>query len=564
VRFEKWKGAIVALFTVVALGGTTAVSAQIEQPEDTFQDDAEPSVRDQAAQLAAEAREAAELGREGRAGNVIFIHPDGAGANHYGAGRIYWEGPDGSSSWDRLPEMAVYRGHMEDVLTGTSNGGATTHAFGFKVQGPGSYGKDGNSEDEPPSDREILSLSGYPGSIMREAGNAGKPIGVVNDGDSAEPGTGAFLAEVGNRDDANEINRQIIQGRPGFDDEDVDPWVVLGGGEANYFPKGTAICGAEPRPDCAVHAPAEEPETTTAGARSDGLNLVQEAIDEGYTVIRTRAEFDDLRARLELDPHYAPKVLGLFADEDIFNDVPEEELIAEGLVNSSVPEDDKRSRLVLYGSRPGTAGYNPPRAPEMNEVALEILDRRAKEVGEHFLLVSEIESTDNFGNNNNAIGTLVALQDTFGVIEAAQRYQERRDPRTLIMTAADSDAGGMQIVATTAQEAPDTVDTVGVNPTGVDEEGVEAPVDGLYGRGTEPFRAAPDQFGQELPFAISWIGTPDVSGGIVSRAQGLNANLLRTSFSERFDNIDVYRMMYLTLFDEALPYPTGRQAPDRG
>lgn len=84
-----------------------------------------------------------ELRRSSPTGNVIFIHPDGAGPNHWAAARIYWYGPDALSPWDTLPQMAAYRGHMADILTGTSNGGATTHAFGYKVEGPGSLGKDG-------------------------------------------------------------------------------------------------------------------------------------------------------------------------------------------------------------------------------------------------------------------------------------------------------------------------------------------------------------------------------------------------------------------------------------
>ena len=36
-------------------------------------------------------------------------------------------------AWDRLPALAVYRGHMADQLVGTSNGAATAHAFGRRV-----------------------------------------------------------------------------------------------------------------------------------------------------------------------------------------------------------------------------------------------------------------------------------------------------------------------------------------------------------------------------------------------------------------------------------------------
>jgi alkaline phosphatase len=500
-------------------------------------------------------------GRGQLTGNVIFIHPDGTGANQWGAGRLYWQGPDEDLNWDRLPEMTVYRGHMADVLTGTSNGGATTHAFGYKVEGAGSFGMDGNSEAEPPTDRSINSLSEYPGSIMREAGNAGHPVGVLNDGDSAEPGTGAFLAEVGNRDDLNEINLQVLTGRPGT--EDVAPAVILGGGEANYLPEGTPVCGDDRTLECAVHTPQVDP-VLTPGARTDGRNLLQEARDLGYRVIRTRAEFDRLQARLRLRPNFAPKVLGLFSSEDIFNDVPEEALTAAGLVDPTVPADDRGGNLVLFGSPPNTPGYDPPTVAELGELATTILERRAERAGKPFMLVAEPESTDNFGNNNNAIGTLTALRHADELIGVA-RGVVRSQPETLVLTAADSDGGGMQVVGLAPDDDQDLVGTEPFNDTTADsdDEELEVPLDGLYGRGSAPFRAQPDQFGQELPFAVSWSGRADVSGGIVSRAEGLNAELLRESFSDRFDNIDVYRLMYLTLFDEALPYPDGERAPER-
>ncbi len=487
-------------------------------------------------------------------GNVVFIHPDGTGVNHWNAGRIYWNGPDAISEWDRLPEMAVYRGHMADQLTGTSNGGATTHAFGYKVEGRGSYGKDGEGDTA----REILSLGGYPGSILRQAANAGHPVGVVNDGDAAEPGTGAFLAEVGNRNESEEIVRQILDGRPGFEGE-PDPVVVLGGGESFFLPTGTPRCGATITPTCAVHI---DPVSGDGPSREDGRNLIEEAIADGWVVLRTRGEFDAFRARVAAEPNYVPKVLGLFAADDIFNDEPEEELRRLGLIDPGMSNDPKRTNLVLWGDKPGTLGYNPPRADEMTAVALTLLERRSAQAQKPFMLVTEVESTDNFGNNNNAIGTLTAVEDANGVIGAARAFQARV-PRTLLLTAADSDAGGLQVISPPPVDDYGRVTTVNLNPTGDDAEQVDAPLDGITGRSTPPFQSEPDALGQELPFAVAWIGTPDVSGGIVSRAQGLNAGQLRTRFSQRFDNTDVYRMMHLTLFGQLPPTGVGERAPDR-
>ncbi len=489
-------------------------------------------------------------------GNVIFIHPDGSGLNHWAAARMYWKGPDGMLEWDQLPFMAAYRGHMADRLTGTSNGGATTHAFGYKVEGGGSFGLDGDRDKARP----FLALSGYPGSIVREARNNGHPVGLVNDGQAAEPGTAVFMAEVGNRDEFTEIVRQMLQGRPGFDEQDEKADVILSGGEMYFLPEGTPKCEGEITLSCHVHT---DPVTGRGPQRKDGLNLLQYAADNGYTVIRTRAEFDELLAQLKADSSLAPRVLGLFAADDIFNDFPEETIIGAGLVKQDVAEDDPQGRIILYGGKSDTPSFNPPTVAEMAEMALIILERRAAQAGKPFLAVFETESVDNFGNNANAIGTLTALKHSDEMIGAARAFQARV-PNTLILTAADSDAGGMQVVSPPPIKRPArTVTGVTGNPTDSAAEGFNNLLDGIEGRGTKPFRSAPDAYGNRLDFAIVWIGTPDVAGGILSRAQGLNAELLQTKFSGSFDNTDVYRLMYQTLFGRELESASGKRGPDR-
>ncbi|MBO9308741.1 MAG: alkaline phosphatase [Chloroflexi bacterium] len=491
-----------------------------------------------------------------KTGNVIFFHPDGSGLNHWSAARIYWKGPDGTLEWDQLPFMTVYRGHMADRLAGTSNGGATTHAFGYKVEGGGSFGMDGDREKARP----FLSLSGYPGSIMREARNNGHPVGVVNDGQAAEPGTAAFLAEVSNRDEFEEIVRQMLQGRPGFDEKDEKPDVILSGGEMYFMPEGTPKCEGEIKPDCYVH---EDPISGRGPQRKDGLNLIQYAVDNGYTVIRTRAEFDKLLADLKADRDLAPRVLGLFAAEDIFNDVPEERIVAAGLLKEGVAEDDQEGRLIVYGGKQGTPSFNPPTVAEMTEMALIILERRSAKAGKPFLAIIETEGVDNFGNSSNAIGTLIALKHTDEALGIARAFQSRV-PDTLILTAADSDANGMQLLSPPPTKRPSGVVTgITGNPTDSTAEGFNNFVDGIEGRSTKPFVAAPDAYGKRLSFAIAWVGIADPAGGILSRAQGLNAELLQTKFSSRFDNTDVYRLMYQTLFGRELESSIGKRGPDR-
>jgi alkaline phosphatase len=503
------------------------------------------------------ASRAASTGHNKRLGNAIFLHPDGSGPAMWQAGRVYWKGPDENLFWDRLPYKAMYRGHANDLrssgrkgLTISSNGGATTHAFGFKVQAPDSFGQDGS--------RPIIALSGYRGSIMCEAANKGHPVGVVNDGDLPEPGTGAFLAEVARRGEGAEILEQMIFGRSGMNDR--PPAVLLGGGEGFALPAGTAQCAAgAPADDCYLHT---DPVTGAGPERTDGRNLIQEAKAAGFVVLRSRGEFEALMTQLKSRPQYAPKVLGLFGRDDIFNDVAEERLIELGLVKGGISSNDKRGRLILYGTPEGTPGFNPPTAAEMTEMALIVLERSAATVGKPFMLVAEVEGTDNFGNSNNAIGSLVALKNADDMIAVSRMFQGRV-PDTLILTAADGDAGQMTVLSKPPLDSSNnTVGTVNYNPTEVaSPPELRAPVDGIEGRATPPFQAEPDDFGTVYPFAIAWIGTDDNYGAMVTRAQGLNARLLQSAFAARFDNTDVYRMMYLTLFGKFLPPAYGRSAP---
>ena len=588
--------------------------------------------------------------REGRdrdleIGNVIFFHPDGSALQQWNAARMYWRGADSVLNWDRLPWMAVYRGHMADRLTGTSNGGATTHAFGYKVKGPNSYGTDDG--------RDILALSDYPGSISREAANAGHPTGLVNDGDIAgEPGTGAFFAETDTRGEPEFQSLQVLGGRPGFNgfdgdprmdpditDGEEDPVVVLGGGERFFLPEGTPYCGEKrpslrnPRLDCFVHFDAigasedvrdgiapEEAIIDNGPTRDDGRNLLEEAEADGYIVIRTRREYNRLMRDLRQNRRYAPKVLGVFAADDIFNDQPEERVRAAGLVRSPetplppevrrFPADlalDKIGDLVIWGTPAGPWGpegnpsafytpnsVDPPSVAELTRMALLILERRSREVRKPFHVVIEVESTDNLPNNTNAIGTLRALKRADDVIREYRRFDRRRGAykrrghrrgyRTMMLTAADSDGGALQVLSLNRVEDVDAeVGNVRANRTELpDEEIIPVPLDGLGGREVfPPFLAEPDALFQLRPlpngegdttgaiaverlrFAVSWPSSADVAGGIISRAQGPNAELLQSRFSARFDNTDVYRMQYATLFGILLPRAIGDLAPDR-
>ncbi|ABW28072.1 alkaline phosphatase [Acaryochloris marina] len=450
-------------------------------------------------------------------GNVIFIHPDGTSPSHYAAARFSSLGTDGRLNWDQMSNAGVYLGHIDDRLVSTSNAGAVVHAYGVKPFA-GSYGFDAPVDE---GGQEIVALSGQNATIAQEAQAAGKAVGIINSGFIAEPGTGVFLADVDNRGETEAITAEILDQRPD---------VILGAGETDYLPVGTVgFFGEE-------------------GTRTDGRNLIEEAEAAGYEVVFTRDEL------LEVDTENTDRLLGIFAAEDTYNDFFEDELRRDGFV-------DENGDLILYGQPP--LNPNPPTVAEMLEVALPILNRDP----DGFFLALEEEGTDNFGNDNNAAGTIEAALRADEAIGVALDFVDNIDPNTLVITAADSDAGGLEV-----DDVP--ISGFGLDPAdpaagftlrtqaelaafGDDADGTLVQVDDIDGSNDVPgfstdiFEAfttgAPDADGDVFDFGVAWATRSDVNGGIVSKTYGLNADLLPATT----DNTDIYRVMYQTLFGVA-------------
>lgn len=409
-------------------------------------------------------------------GNVIFFHPDGAGLNHWNALRTLDKGPDGELNWDKLPGMAIYAGHMKDALTGTSNGGATVHAYGVKV-GAASFGMD-NGE-------EITAASGKKASIAMEARDAGRAVGLIQTGHIGEPGTAAFVAQVKARSDVDTIADQVIR---------FGAQVIMAGGERFLLPE--TVDGRFGK-----------------GSRKDGKNLIEEAKKLGYTIVYTREE---LKA---LDLSRTEKLLGVFARGHTFNDQTEEKNREE--------------------NKPHYAATAPTIA-EMAEAALAILSRDP----DGFFLVAEEEGTDNMGNRNNAPGQFEALRRADAAVGVFSRHIAQ-NANTMLLMAADSDAGAMQILG----PSPAQNEVIKAGQPVPEKDANGSPLDGISGTGSMPFTSAPDKAGKTWPFAVSWGAEDDTTGAILVRADGMNSALVRG----KMDNTAIYKVMYRTLFGATLP-----------
>lgn len=326
----------------------------------------------------------------------------------------------------------------------------------------------------------LTALSGKNKSIMMEAKAAGINIGIINSGDIVEPGSGVFVASNPSRYEYEIITEKIINS---------GAEVILSGGEQWMLPEGVE----------GKFGP---------GKRKDGKNLIEQAKELGYTVVFDKYELKDI-------PSSTGKVLGVFAYEHTFNDKSEEELIELGLPN-----------------------YFPhaPSVAEMTEAAIRILSAK----GGQFFIVTEEEGTDNFGNNNNANGTLEAIKRGDETIGVALDYY-KKNQNTLILVTSDSEASGMEVVGFDTDRMKPEVPLAEQSKNWVN-------FDGANGSGTKPFLSAPDKFGNRFPFGIAWSTTHDTYGSVVARAIGLNAELVKGSVQ----NTDMYRVMYATLFGKLL------------
>lgn len=332
----------------------------------------------------------------------------------------------------------------------------------------------------------IRARSGADKSVMQEALAAGLAAGVINSGHIAEPGSGVFLASSPRRTDFTGITRTILES---------GAEVILSGGEIYMLPAG--MTGRHGAP----------------GVRTDGLDLIAAARAAGYTVVYDRAELLAAAA----DPATV-KLLGVFAATDTYNYDTEEKLAAAGLPHY----------------KPGT-----PDVADMTRAALQVFER----LGRRFILAIEEEGTDNFANRYNAAGTFEALRRADAAIGVAREFLARH-PDTLILTAADSDAGAMQIVDFGMQRTPDEPAPILPPVTKIG-----TPLDGVAGTGTPAFLSAPNAQGNRFWFGVSWGAPDDVIGGVVARAAGLNAHRLRVNL----DNTQLYDLMWETLFGRELP-----------
>lgn len=319
----------------------------------------------------------------GSARNVIFINGDGMGAAQREAGRLYLAGLDKSLQMGRLPTSGTLTTESLDPKTVVTDSaaGASAWATGEKTYN-GAISVD---------------VTGVPLPIIGEqAHRTGRATGLVTTAQVTDASPAAFFARSTDRHAESDIARQYL--------EDSHPDVILGGGEDWWYPRGRA--GRYP----------DKPKTDRS-EKSQGSagNLVGQAQRSGYTYVSTAAQ---------LDAAPATKLLGLFANEEMF------EQRSEG-------DGDRYQPVVPLAT--------------MTAKALGVLDA----TGQGFFLFVEEEGVDEFAHHNNGPKMLQAIGQLDAAVAVARRYVAAH-PDTLLIVTGDHESGGLTIEDTSNKDESGT------------------------------------------------------------------------------------------------------------
>ncbi len=304
--------------------------------------------------------------------NVIFLHGDGMGPSHRELTRLGTVGKDGELVMDQLAYAGLVHTDSDDPEEAVTDSaaGATAYASGVRTYN-GAIGVDSDGESVP--------------TLLERAEAADKSTGLVTTAQVTDASPAAFGAHVPDRAQQSEIARQYL--------DSSKPEVILGGGEDRWLPPGNP--GAYPD---------NPPKDPTEQSSSDRGDLIARAQGLGYEYVSDARGMQRSRAR---------KLLGLFANEEMFEQRPE-------------GQGDLYEPVVSLS--------------EMTSKALGILSRDR----DGFFLLVEEEGIDEFAHRNNAEKTLLTGQALDKAVEVALRFAATH-PGTLIVVAGDHETGGLAI-----------------------------------------------------------------------------------------------------------------------
>ena len=288
--------------------------------------------------------------------NIIILFADGAAATQWDFGKYSSRVLRGQSfaTTDvvfRDGVLGLISTHSHDSYVTDSAAAASAMSIGHKVaNGSVSITPDGKPQR----------------TVMQAAKAAGKRIGLVTTATVYDATPAAFALNAKSRRDYQALVDQYLA---------LEPDVLMGGGADFFLPAG---------------AP--------GGKRKDGKDIVAAFRGKGYQVARNSAE---------LKAASGPRLLGLFADEDMDFEVDR----------------------------------NPAQEPTTAEMAAAALRALSQQSPNGFVLLVENENTDTAAHQTDAAGLMRALWAIDDAVKVALEFQ-KRNPDTLVIVTGDHETGG--------------------------------------------------------------------------------------------------------------------------
>ncbi|KAK9474637.1 alkaline-phosphatase-like protein [Dipodascopsis tothii] len=302
--------------------------------------------------------------------NLIFILPDGYGPASETMARDYYNHVHNETTILPVDEMAVglVRTKASDTLVTDSAASATAYSCGIKTYN-GAIGVD---DEVRPC-----------GTVLEAAKLAGYTTGMVVTSRITHASPAGFAAHVHHRDHEAAIAEQLV----GYS-HPLGPVVdlMMGGGRCYFLPQ------SEPK-----------------SCRSDDLDLLTYAHNEGFTIGTTREDFDELQC-------------------GAVGQLPYMFLPSMGHLDF---EADRRADRE-------------PSLSEMAKTAIAWLERESAGNDRGFFLFIEASRIDHAAHMHDPVGHVHDIFEYNKVMLEVREYVESRDDTTLV-SAADHECGGLTL-----------------------------------------------------------------------------------------------------------------------
>jgi len=279
---------------------------------------------------------------------IILIIGEGLAPERIALTRVYLGGADARLTLDGMPNVALVMNYSRDFAAADQAAAASALATGVKLSNR-SLSVDSNGKAIP--------------TIIELARSRGRATGLVTNGSLTNATCAAFYAHAGNANDIDQLARELAEGGK------VD--LCLGMSAAEFLPEAKQ------------------------GQRQDNRDLLLELRQNGFDVIRTRAELESVPVWRR------PKLFGVFANGA-----------------------DDRS----WNDQPALA--------DMVRRAIELLQYNAR----GYVLVIDAARMRSAAETNNAEKTLTETAELDRVVAAAQHYA---GAKSTIIVCGDAAIGGL-------------------------------------------------------------------------------------------------------------------------